>query len=157
MITPCRPKWKSTMTDRERFNNQMHYKPVDRCFNMEFGYWEENFKLWPLFVENHITNNNEADLFFNFDAIGGIGGNVWLSPHFPYSVVAETLTSKTVMNGDGLLAEVPKDGHDTIPHYIKASVATPDDWKRCKAYGLGSAPEIELNATFQHSFLAACS
>ena len=41
--TPSRPKWKGTMTDRERFNNQMHYKPVDRCFNMEFGYWEENF------------------------------------------------------------------------------------------------------------------
>ena len=28
-ILPCRPKWKSAMTDRQRFNNQMHYKPVD--------------------------------------------------------------------------------------------------------------------------------
>ncbi len=132
MITPCRPKWKSTMTDRERFNNQMHYKPIDRCFNMEFGYWGENFTLWPLFVKNHITNDNEADVFFNFDAIAHIGGNAWLSPSFPQSVVSETLTSKVIMNGDGLLAEVPKDGHDTIPHYIKASVVTPDDWKRCK-------------------------
>ncbi|HOQ28242.1 MAG TPA: uroporphyrinogen decarboxylase family protein, partial [Armatimonadota bacterium] len=26
----------------------------------------------------------------------------------------------------------PRDGHDTIPHYIKASITTPDDWKRCK-------------------------
>jgi len=33
-ITPCRDKWKGTMTDRERFNNQMHYKPIDRCFNV---------------------------------------------------------------------------------------------------------------------------
>jgi hypothetical protein len=49
-ITPCRPKWKGTMTDRERFNRQMHYQPVDRCFNMEFGYWDENFTEWPLFV-----------------------------------------------------------------------------------------------------------
>jgi uroporphyrinogen decarboxylase len=39
LITPCRPKWQGTMTDRERFNRQMHYQPVDRCFNMEFGYW----------------------------------------------------------------------------------------------------------------------
>jgi uroporphyrinogen decarboxylase len=131
-IIPCRAKWKGTMTDRERFNNQLHYKPIDRCFNMEFGYWQENFQLWPLFVENHITNNSEADLFFNFDKSAGIGGNTWLSPAFPHHVVSETVTSKIIMNGDGLLAEVPKDGHDTIPHYIKATVVTPDDWKRCK-------------------------
>ena len=45
-ITPCRPAWKGTMTARERFNRQMHYQPVDRCFNMEFGYWQENFTQW---------------------------------------------------------------------------------------------------------------
>ena len=47
-IAPCRTKWKGTMTDRERFNRQMHYRPVDRCFNMEFGYWEENFSSWDI-------------------------------------------------------------------------------------------------------------
>ena len=56
-IKPCRERWKGTMTDRQRFNNQMHYKPVDRCFNMEFGYWNENFKQWSIFLENGITNN----------------------------------------------------------------------------------------------------
>ena len=131
-IQPCRSRWKATMTDRERFNNQMHYKQVDRCFNMEFGYWQENFKAWPLFVENGITGNGEADLFFQFDRIGGTGGNVWLSPAFPHRVVEERGDKKIIMNGDGLLAEVPKDGHDTIPHYVKASVVTPDDWQRCK-------------------------
>lgn len=131
-ITPCRPKWAGTMTDRERFNNQMHYRPVDRCFNMEFGYWEENFREWPLFFENGITNNWEADIFFNFDRIHSIGGRIWLSPSFPNTVVKETATTRFLMNSDGLLAEVPLDGHDTIPHYIKASIVTPDDWKRCK-------------------------
>ncbi|SFQ39487.1 uroporphyrinogen decarboxylase family protein [Caldicoprobacter faecalis] len=131
-ITPCRPKWKGTMTDRERFNNQMHYKPFDRCFNMEFGYWDENFKEWPIFVENGITNNHEADIFFNFDRIEVISGNVWMSPPFESKVVEETETTKILINSDGLLAEVPKDGHDTIPHFIKSSIVTPEDWKRCK-------------------------
>ena len=36
-IKPIRQKWKGTMTDRERFNAQMHYQPFDRTFNMEFG------------------------------------------------------------------------------------------------------------------------
>ena len=66
-IVPIRPKWQGTMTDRERFNNQMHYKEVDRCFNMEFGYWRENFKLWPLFIDNNITSNEESSA--NFDPL----------------------------------------------------------------------------------------
>ena len=131
-IQPCREKWKGTMTDRERFNRQMHYRAVDRCFNMEFGYWDENFREWPLFYENNIHNNWEADIFFNFDRIEGIGGRVWLHPSFPNEVIEETGTTRILMNGDGLLAEVPRDGHDTIPHFMKASVVTPDDWKRCK-------------------------
>ncbi len=131
-IVPCRPKWKGTMSDRERFNNQMHYKPVDRCFNMEFGYWEENFKHWSLFVQNGVTNNGEADRFFSFDRIGCTGGRVWMNPPFPSKRIGETATTYIYMNADGLTAESPKDGHDTIPHYVKSSIVTPGDWKRCK-------------------------
>ena len=47
-ITPCRPKWKGTMTDRERFCRQLRYKPIGRCFNMEFGYWGANCSLWSI-------------------------------------------------------------------------------------------------------------
>ncbi|HEY3396208.1 MAG TPA: uroporphyrinogen decarboxylase family protein [Armatimonadota bacterium] len=130
--TKCRPKWKSAMTDRERFNNQMHYRPVDRCFNMEFGYWAENYQQWDIFVDNEIQNDSEADVFFGFDKLGGVGGTVGMNPAFPSTVIEETATTRILMNGDGLLAEVPKDGHDTIPHYVKASIVTPDDWKRCK-------------------------
>ncbi len=139
-IEPCRPKWAGTMTDRQRFNNQMHYQSVDRCFNMEFGYWEENFKQWSLFVENGITSDEQADIFFNFDLIRELPGTstsnvcevLWMNPPFETKVLKETGTSKILLNENGLLAEVPKDGHDTIPHYIKSSVTTPDDWLRVK-------------------------
>ncbi len=131
-IIPCCPKWQGTITDRKRFNNQMHYKPVDRCFNMEFGYWQENFEQWPLFKENNITNNQEADIFFNFDILRVIEGNVWINPGFEKKIISETADKKIIMNSDGLLAEVSKDGHSSIPHYTKASIVTPDDWKKCK-------------------------
>ena len=121
------------MTDRGRFNNQMHYRPVDRCFNMEFGYWEENFTQWSIFRDNGITTNKEADIFFNFDRFEVVEGNVWLDPRFEEKTFRETETTRIIQNPDGLLAEVPKDGHDTIPHYIKSSIATPEDWKRIKA------------------------
>ena len=131
-ITPYRDRWCGTMTDRERFDNQMHYRPVDRCFNMEFGYWNENFRLWDLFADNGIRNNEEADQFFSFDDIQKIGSCIWMNPTFEERVVDETETSRILVNGDGLLAEVPKDDHDTIPHYIKATIETPEDWKICK-------------------------
>jgi hypothetical protein len=131
-IKPCRPKWKGSMTDRERFNKQLHYKSFDRCFNMEFGYWEENYRQWPLFTENGITNEDEANGFFSFDAIACVARNCWLNPGFPEKVIEETEDRKIVMNSDGLLAEIPKDGHSTIPHYSKPSIVTPDDWKKCK-------------------------
>lgn len=130
---PRRPEWAGTMTDRERFNRQMHYQSVDRCFNMEFGYWEENFAQWDIFVENGITSNASADHFFGFDRLANTGGNVWMSPAFESRVVEETETVRIIMNGDGLLAEVPKDSHDTIPHYLAATIVTPADWERAKA------------------------
>lgn len=130
-VKPIRKKWKGSMTDRERFNNQMHYLPVDRCFNMEFGYWDENFQLWNMFKDNGIKSNEQADVFFNFDRIETISGNVWLHPRFSIEVLEETETTRTIRNSDGLLA-VEKKGSSSIPHYVGSSVVTPDDWQRVK-------------------------
>jgi hypothetical protein len=132
IVTPCRGRWKSAMTDRERFNAQMHYGKVDRSFNMEFGYWDDNFSQWRMFKDNGITSNEQADLFFNFDRIAVIESPVWMNPQFENTVISETADTKTFINSEGLLAEVPKDGHQTIPHFIKASIVTPEDWRRVK-------------------------
>jgi uroporphyrinogen decarboxylase len=132
-IKPIRAPWKGAMNGRERFLRQMTFQPVDRCFNMEFGYWEENFRQWPLFSENGVTCNREADAFFSFDRIECVYPGLWMSPPFEQRVIRETDTTRVIINGDGLTAEVPKDCHDTIPHYMNATIVTPEDWKRCKA------------------------
>ena len=127
-----RKKWRSALTDRERFVRQMHYKSVDRCFNMEFGYWEENYQEWDIFTENGIMNDEQANAFFSFDRFESVNPHYWMLPGFTRRVIRETETTNVIINGDGLTAEVPKDGHDTIPHYIKSSIETPKDWRRCK-------------------------
>ena len=131
-IKPFLPPWPGRMTARERFKRQMHYQSVDRCFNMEFGYWDENFTEWDLFRENGIRNNEEADRFFSFDPIRGISGTIWMHPGFERKVIEVRGDVKIMTDSNGLLIEVPLDGHDTIPHYLGASIVTPDDWKRCK-------------------------
>ncbi|MDP6451062.1 MAG: hypothetical protein QF773_09605, partial [Lentisphaeria bacterium] len=130
-IIPCRAKWPSQMTDRERFNHQMHYRPVDRCFNMEFGYWAENFHQWSGFVDNGITNDAEADVFFNFDMTAGTGP-AWMLPPMEVVVLEEREKSRIIRNEEGLICEVPKDGHSTIPHYLGSTIKTPDDWEQVK-------------------------
>lgn len=131
-IKPIRKPWPGKMTGRERFNRQMHFKSFDRCFNMEFGYWEENFTEWKIFRDNGIKNNIEADIFFSFDKITGISTSSWMCPPFENKVIEVRGDTKILMNEDGLLAEVQNTGHSSIPHYLKASIVTPDDWKRCK-------------------------
>ena len=130
-MRPIRHKWKGTLTDRDRFNRQMHYQPIDRCFNREFGYWNENFEKWAIFKDNGITNNEQADLFFNFDPMPDVSA-LWIYPPFESKVVETRKDTQILINPDGLLAEVPRDGHDTIPHYIKSSIQTPEEWRRCK-------------------------
>ncbi len=131
-ITPCRPKWKGTMTDRERFNRQMNFESVDRCFNREYGFWNDNFKQWDLFLDNGITGNDQVDEFFNFDTVKTIWGPVGIWPPFEKKVIEETETHQIIIDGAGLVMEVPKDGHETIPRYIRSTIQTPDDWARCK-------------------------
>jgi len=134
-ITPSRPKWKSTLTDRERFNNQMHYRPVDRCFNMEFGFWQETIDSWPIFRDNGIKVSWEGERLLNFDGNNSFGA--WVSnlmhPTYENKVIEIRGNTKIMQNGDGVLAEMPLDGHGTIPHFIKPTIVTPDDWKKCKA------------------------
>lgn len=131
-IVPMLNKWDSKMTDRERFNAQMHYKEVDRCFNMEFGYWDENYTLWKMFADNKITNERQANEFFSFDKIECIGGKHWMSPPFPNVVISEDEKYQIHQNGDGLLAKVKKDGKSSISHYLKSSIVTPSDWLKVK-------------------------
>ena len=132
-ITPLRQKWKSAMSDRERFNRQMHYQSVDRCFNMEFGYWDDNFSQWDIFVKNKITNNAEADVFFAFDRIASISGRDFMYPPMEEKMVEVREHTRIIVNTEGLLAEVPLEGGDSsIPHFIKSSIETPEDWERIK-------------------------
>ncbi|HPS53149.1 MAG TPA: uroporphyrinogen decarboxylase family protein [Phycisphaerae bacterium] len=120
------------MTDRLRFNNQMHYQPIDRCFNMEDGYWPDNYQQWNIFVENGVTTEEQANIFFNFDRIENINGNTWLYPEFENKIIEERGDKLLIQNNDGVLAEVPRDGHDTIPHYTQSPITTPNDWQRVK-------------------------
>jgi hypothetical protein len=128
-----RQPWKGEMTARERFNRQMHFQPFDRSFNMEFGYWDENYTTWAMFLDNKITTEDEANRFFSFDPIAVIGGRTFMWPRFENVEISRTADGHRILQDEnGLTAEIPVDGHSTIPHYIKSKITTPDDWAKIK-------------------------
>lgn len=131
-INPIRQSWAGTMSGRERFNNQMHYKSVDRCFNMEFGWWDENFIEWKEFVDNGITSNEEGDIFFNFDPIHSISGQIEAFPWFEEKIISETEHTYIKTDREGHTVEVNKSSQSSIPRFISAAITTPEDWKRVK-------------------------
>ena len=131
-INPIRQPWKGELTPRERFKRQMNFQPVDRSFNMEFGYWEENYSQWPMFVENGITNEQQANEFFAFDPIHGVDTHTWMDPPFPYKEIERRGDKVIVQNSDGLTAEVMASNQSSIPHYTDSAIKNPDDWLRVK-------------------------
>jgi len=132
-IKSIRAPWKGEMTPRERFNRQMNFQPVDRSFNMEFGYWEENYKEWPMFVENNITHEGLANQFFSFDRIDIIPINAWMDPPFPHKEISRHGDKIIIQNWDGLTAEVLASQQSSIPHYTDSAIKTPEDWAKVKA------------------------
>jgi len=131
-IKPCREPWAGTMSGRERFNAQMHHRPFDRSVNIEFGYWHENFEVWPIFKDNGITDNGQVDEFFNFDVLHGVWGHCDMNPAFDYEQLEDKGQTIIYRDWNGLICEGPKDGHSTIPHILDWTVKTPDDWKKVK-------------------------
>lgn len=139
-LAPYQP-WSGRLTQRERFNRQMHWQPFDRTVNMEFGYWDENYTQWDIFVDNNIKDECDADRFFAFEPPVVIDPNTWMCPGFEPKVIERRGDLVIYQNGDGIFNEVPVDGHSTIPRYIGSSVTCPEDWKRVKAEHFQRQPE----------------
>lgn len=124
---PCRE-----MTPREIFHAQLEGRAFERSFNMEFGWWPENFREWDLFRDNGIQNWGHANWWFGLDSIDALSGDNWMCPFFKEEVVEETPEKKILRNADGLLMEVPKDSHSTIPRFLSSSIQSAEDWYRLK-------------------------
>ncbi|MCL2202391.1 MAG: hypothetical protein FWB88_00410 [Defluviitaleaceae bacterium] len=131
-FAPIRAAWKGELTPRERFSRQMRFQDVDRSFNMEFGYWDENYTQWDIFVQNGITCEEEANVFFSFDPIAMVFGGVWMDPPFPYKEIGRNGNKLIVQNEDGLTAQIAQDKRSSIPHFTDSTIKTPDDWKKVK-------------------------
>lgn len=118
------------MNHRERFLRTMHFQPVDHVPDEEFGYWNECFPLWhKQGLPEWVTDNGKADQFFGFAPRGHTPVHVGMHPGFEYKVLEEDDLHLTITDYDGATKIVARDGHSSIPKYLKFPIETYKDWE----------------------------
>lgn len=118
------------MTHRERWVRTMHFEPVDHVPDEEFGYWNENFKIWQeQGLPDTVNNNGQADRYFCFAPRSGVPVGLGLSYGFEREVIEEDERHRVFIDSDGAKKEVFKDGTSSIPHFIEFPLKGRKDWE----------------------------
>lgn len=123
------------MTFRERFLNTLHYRPVDRIPDMEFGYWAENYPVWhKQGMPTSVSDEASAYRYFNVDDYGNwnLPSHLGMIPEFDRRVLEETSAHRVERRPDGAVVEIPLDGHSTIPRFIEFPVKNRADFEEMK-------------------------
>ena len=139
------------MTNRERFLNHMNFKPVDRCFNMETGFWGDVFTEWPVFAAAGVRNNADAYRLLGMDVLENFWGeliwaNTFLDPFYENTVLSETETTTVQLNSYGVVIEKMKPAYGERSRMLRPSITSPDDWKQVKEQRLNpQSPKRTVN------------
>jgi uroporphyrinogen decarboxylase len=118
-----------TLDSRERWRRFWHGGGVDHLPDYEFGWWEENFDVWqdqglPAWVDG----NYKGDVYFRLEMHGLFPANTGVRPGFDSEQLEIRGDKRIIRDHDGVICEVPLDGHSTVPHYLKFPVETRADW-----------------------------
>lgn len=118
------------MNARERWIRCMHFQPVDYIPDEEFGYWDENFKVWQeQGLPKDINDNESAEQYFDFSLRSEVPVELGLSPGFELKVIEETDKYRIIIDEDGVKGKVFKDGSSTIPHYLEFPLKGRKEWE----------------------------
>jgi len=107
------------------YNTHRIYVPDE-----EFGYWEENFKIWQeQGLPKDVNNNAQADQYFEFAPRSGIPGGLGLRPGFKSQLIEETDEYRIIIDSNGAKQQVFKDGTSTIPHFLDFGLKGRKEWE----------------------------
>ena len=94
------------VNDRERFDNIMHYRPVDRCPIRDFGFWEETLLVWKQYgLPETVAGATSTDDFFGMDRAQLCGGIVDLFPFYDEEVLEDKGETEIARSRDGVHVE----------------------------------------------------
>ena len=134
-ITPCRDAWKGTMTDRERFNRQMHYRAgrplLQHGVRLLGGELHASGRSSSRTASPTTTRPTSSS---TSTASAASAGNVWMHPAFRAARSSRRPRRQADHHERRRAAGRGAQGrarHDPALHQGRP-IVTPDDWKRCK-------------------------
>lgn len=123
------------LTLRQRYRRTMFFQRVDRIPNFEFGYWRETLGIWhEQGLPPEINNEAKAYEYFGIEnwktaPVDVIG----LRPQFEYRVLEEDEETVTYRDAaSGCIAQINKEGHRSIPHYLEFALKDRACWQDFK-------------------------
>lgn len=125
------------MNLRQRFDNQMHYRPLDRSCLFDFNMWNETIPQWH--TEGLPESYSRANIaeYFGFDAsLGGgthrdwdTGANQGLVPGFEPSILQDDGDTYTVVQNDGVVVKRQRSSV-SIPMHVGHTLVDRESWKK---------------------------
>jgi hypothetical protein len=75
-----------------------------------------------------VDSKQKGELFFGLERNECFPAQVGIRPGFQPQVVEETADKRIIIDHAGVVCEVDKDAHSTIPHFLKFPIETRGDW-----------------------------
>lgn len=117
------------MNARERFENTMHFKPVDRCPIRDFGFWDETLLVWKQYgLPDFVESGTAADQFFGMDPELYCGALTDLCPLFEEEILEDRGDSEIVRDIDGVVVERGK-VMSAIPKHLDHLLRDRESWE----------------------------
>jgi len=119
------------VTHRERFLRTMHFQPVDRIPDHEFGYWDDTLRDWhEQGLPKEIDDNGKADVYFGFDPTANVPVHAGILPGFEYKVLEERGDQLLIQDENGATCLVYTSGKSSIPHFLDFALKGRAEWER---------------------------
>ncbi|MEG0382675.1 MAG: uroporphyrinogen decarboxylase family protein [Christensenella sp.] len=130
------------MNERERFLNQLHYKPVDKVTMWPpLDVWDTTWKRWAkeghtdMFAEQIGEHGGAGDLrfwdYFGCDHQDEVGIYYGFSPGFEYEQLGEDEHTITFRNHEGIVMQELKEGRETsMPHWLDFPIKSREDFRK---------------------------
>lgn len=130
------------MNERERFLNQLRYKPVDRVTMWPpLDVWATTWKRWTkeghtnMFAEQIGEHGGAGDLsfwdYFGCDRQDEVGIYYGFCPGFEYEKLGEDETTITFRNHEGIVMQELKEGRETsMPHWLDFPIKSREDFRK---------------------------
>jgi uroporphyrinogen decarboxylase len=123
------------MTERERFNATMHYRPRDRPPVCDFSYWPETIDVWhaqglPAWVKHSYDGSAGTNEYFGLeDFQHGPAAHPDLAPAFAARVIEDRGDHELVQQSDGVIV-LRKKHMGSIPMHHGHLLVDRESWKK---------------------------